>query len=207
MPDPRNPKSWRPRHARILAFLGLFCLTTADIASFFGGTTVEVRERQASRWLVTQRRRNRVRMVGIVQEKATGRPAYIYGRYAKQQELFHELAVGRFALVYREHWTFSRDAAVGKTVADAAMTNGGRKAWLEVDNAHKQTKAQYRAKWRLYSGVQDFVLVVCHTERRMQKVRSWSEPVREIALFTTFERLASEQDEPWIDFDGHSTEL
>lgn len=146
-------------------------------------------------------------MVGIIQEKKTGRPAYVYGRRSKQRELLHEVNVGRFALIYRDGWTFSRDAAVGKTEADAVMTRGGRRAWIEIDNAGKQTRSQYQHKWSLYAGVTDFVLVVCQSEKRMQQVRGWSAAVRETALFTTFERLASSAAEPWIDYDGHTAEL
>ncbi|HYH66531.1 MAG TPA: hypothetical protein VD866_17690 [Urbifossiella sp.] len=161
---------------------------------------------------MTQRKRRKVRMLGIVQRRGRGRPEYVYGRRCKLRELEHEVRVTDVALMYRDLWTFTRDEEVGegktKTIPDAGMTNGRKRAWLEVDNLGKQSRKQYAVKWAAYSCVGDFVLVVCTSEKRMQQVRSWCPAaLHDRVLLTTFDRLASDAAEPWIDCAGEPAEL
>ena len=75
---------------------------------------------------------------------------------------------------------------------------------LEVDNSGKMTAKQMEAKWKRYSGVDGFILVVAVTEARMQRLRRGAELVKDIALFTTFDRLRKVA-EPLIDFWGITT--
>src|SRR5438874_429267 len=93
VPDARNPAAWRGQHARLFDFAARHTFTTAQLAHFFAGGTLETRRKYASRWLVKQRRRKRIRVIGIVQRRDTGRPEIAYGRFAKYDQIEHEIFV------------------------------------------------------------------------------------------------------------------
>src|SRR5437660_178312 len=79
--DLRSPGVWRSRHAAIYDFLERHSATVEQIARrFFSGRTMATRKKKANRWLVKQRKRGRIRVVGIVQRRDTGRPEFTYGR-------------------------------------------------------------------------------------------------------------------------------
>ncbi len=98
-----------------------------------------------------------------------------------------------------------RNVAVGRTVADGMFTMCGNRFALEVDNAAKQSRRQYREKWEKYGPFDGFILVVCHTEKRMRSVIRWSDQQKEVCLFNTFARLRAGQ--PWIDWYGNTTTI
>lgn len=202
-----SPGVWRARNTAIFQFLEQHSATTEQIArGFFTGATMATRKKKASRWLVKQRWRHRVRLAGIVQRRDTGRPELVYGRLCKQDQLEHEVRIADLALRYQD-WPFVRGVKVGKTEADALMVRDGRRCYIEVDNSGKMTTKQMHAKWTRYEGVEGFILVVAVTEARMQKLRKDAELVKDIALFTTFDRLESNTPEPWIDWYGHTVRV
>lgn len=147
-------------------------------------------------------------MIGIVQRRDTGRPELVYGRWCKHDVLEHEVRVTDFALLFPDS-PLSRDAAVGKTEADAVMVRREQTCFVEIDNSGKMTAKQMEAKWRRYRAaeMQDaFILVVARTEARMQKLRKGAELVKELAFFTTFDRLRSNP-KPWLDWHGNAERL
>lgn len=199
--DPRAPGVWRLRNAAIFAFLARHSATTDQIARrFFPGRTLETRKKKASRWLVRQRRRGRVRVIGVVQRRETGRPEIVYGRRCPQDQIEHEVRVAETELLLGTE--LQREAKAGRTQADAVMVREGRTCFIEVDNSGNMTAAQMRAKWRRYEGVDGFILVIAVTEGRMQRLRKGADLVKDAALFTTFERLRSGMPEPWVDWYG-----
>jgi hypothetical protein len=168
---------------------------------------METRKKRAHRWLVRQRRRKRIRVVGVVQRRDTGRPELLYGRPFPRGMEEHEVRVTDLALYFLKY-PFSREAKVGRTHADAVMTlEGGRRCFIEVDNSENMTAKQMTAKWRRYEGTEGDILVVCVTEGRMQRLRAGAELVKDRALFTTFARLQSAMTEPWVDWFGNTVRL
>ncbi len=148
-------------------------------------------------------------MVAIVQREPKGRPAIVYGKPCSQREILHELYVTDFSRIYRD-WDYSREARVGETMADALMTKDNQCALLELDCSGKLTKKQYEQKWESYRRCRSRLLVIAMNEPRMQRIRSWSKAVRNIALFTTFERLLADENEVaerWVVCAVNSTQI
>src|SRR5687768_9301122 len=99
--DLRAPGVWRPKHAAIYEFLRRHSATTEQIArGFFTGRTLATRFKKASRWLVRQRKRRRIQVIGIVQRRDTGRPEIVYGRRCQLDQIEHEVRVADFALLF-----------------------------------------------------------------------------------------------------------
>jgi hypothetical protein len=129
----------------------------------------------------------------------------VYGRRCRPSEVDHELAVADVALHFRAH-PFSRDAAAGAATADGVFTIDGRRCYLELDHSGHMDRRQMAAKWRRYPRDLDaFILVVAMTEARMERLRQWCEPVKDVALFTTLERLRAGR--PWVDGYGNTVTI
>lgn len=148
------------------------------------------------------RKRKRIRMVGLVQRRDTGRPEVVYGRRCPQDELEHEVRVADLELILKTK--IIRGVKVGRTEPDGMTIRGGQRCFIEIDNSGKMTvKKQMEAKWKRYENVDGFILVVAVTEARMQRIRKGAERVKELAFFTTCERLRT-MAQPWIDWHGNS---
>src|SRR4051812_22432742 len=80
--DLRYPTNWRRRDAALFALLAALVFTTAQLARFFPGGAVGARKK-AAKWLCRHRKRGRVRVVGVVQRRDTGRPEVCHGRRCK----------------------------------------------------------------------------------------------------------------------------
>ena len=204
--DLRFARNWRLRNAALYDFLKRHNATIEQIArGFFPGRTMATRKKRASRWLAKQRRRGRVRVVGVVQRRDTGRPEIVYGKKCSPERLAHEVAVAELELLLDVE--LMREAKVGRTQADAVAIISKRKWFMEVDNSAKMTAKQMQAKWERYQGVTDYILVVAMTESRMQRLRKGAERVKTIAMFSTFDRLRSGVPEPLVDWYGKAAPL
>ncbi len=199
MPDLRKAGIWRPRNAAVFDFLRRHSATVGLLVEFFGGRTLGTRKKKAYRWICKQRKRGRVRVIGVAQRRDTGRPEIVYGRRAPRDKLEHELRVAEFALFFKDS-PMERGLKVGRAEPDGIMVIDGRRCAVEVDNSAKMSAKQMQAKWKRYEGAREFILVVAVLEERMQRLRRGAELVKDQALFTTFERLA--KGEPWVDFAG-----
>jgi hypothetical protein len=145
-----------------------------------------------------------MRVIGVVQRRESGRPEIVYGRRCPLDMIEHEVRVTDLALLFPDS-LFARGVKVGRTEADAVMMRNDQRCYIEVDNSGKMTQKQMQAKWKRYEGVTGFILVIAVTESRMERLRKGAEAVKNIALFTTFERLHSGKNEPWIDWYGQTT--
>ena len=133
--DLRTPRVWRPRDANIFDFLRRHTATCEQLARlFFSGATLPTRKKKANRWLVRQRKRRRIQVVGFVMRRDTGRPETAYGRRCKLDDLEHEVRLTDFALRYPES-PIERDAKVGRTEADGVITRSGQRCFIEIDNS------------------------------------------------------------------------
>jgi len=205
--DIRAPGVWRPKHAARFEFLKRHSATAAQLAQgFFTGRTLETKKRKARRWIAKHRGRKRITVIGIVQRRDTGRPEVVYGRRCKQDQIEHEVRVTDFALIFKDS-PISRDAKAGRTEADGIMIRDGDRCYIEIDNSGKMTARQMESKWQRYQGVVGYILVVAVTESRMQRLRKGADLVKDIALFTTFERLGSELSEAWTDWYGNTVRI
>lgn len=145
-----------------------------------------------------------MRVVGVVQRKDTGRPEVVYGRPCRQCQLEHEVRVADVAVHFHGR-PFGRDAKVGTTEADGLLIHDGRRCYVEVDNSGHMSAKQMAAKWRRYGAVDGFILVVCRTEGRLERLRAGAELVKDSALFATFERLRAGK--PWVDWYGNTVAI
>jgi hypothetical protein len=100
---------------------------------------------------------------------------------------------------------FEREVRVGETTTDGLFTRDGHRFAVEVDNAGKQSRRQYREKWARLGRFDGFVLVLCHTAARMKSLVRWAESQKEVCLFNTFARLRAGQ--PWTDWTGATAEV
>ncbi len=100
-----------------------------------------------------------------------------------------------------------REFPFGKAIADLAFELDGDVYAVEIDNGHKQSKKQYEAKMKNYAQAKfdGFLLVLCHTDKRMKSLVKWCEPLKKVCLFSTFTKLAA--GEPWVDWFGGTVEV
>ena len=133
----------------------------------------------------------------------------MFGRRCPADKIDHEVAVTKFALLFR-NGEFSRGEKVGRAEPDLTMIWEGRRCFVEIDHSEHMSEKQMNEKWNLYgSEIDGFVLIVCRTEGRLKRLIQGVEraAVKEVALFTTFDRLTSGMAEPWIDADGNSVRI
>src|SRR5262245_41231199 len=117
MADLRPPRVRREQNRARFAFAAHHRFTTEQLAwGFFPGGSFATRKKKASRWLVKMRKRGRVRVVGVVQRRDTGRPELVYGPWCRQDQLEHEIRRTDFFLLFIDA-LFVDDVKVGKTEA------------------------------------------------------------------------------------------
>jgi hypothetical protein len=140
----------------------------------------------------------------------SGRPENVYcnGWKPKYDQLRHELLLTDFLLGYPEVDTLRGWAVNRRLRPDAEMTLGDYFYYVELDTG-EQSYAQVRRRQARYAGVEDYVLYVTTTGKRLDGLRRQAhEAVKRIALFTT---LADAQREPhgeiWTDCLGEKTAI
>lgn len=143
-------------------------------------------------------------MIGVVQRRETGRPEHAYSqRRCPPDEIEHELRVTDVALHFADAPP-SRGETVNRATPDLILRIAGRRCYVEVDNSQKMTAQMMKLKWERYGTLSDreFILVVCHTAGRLERLRTGAEAVKDWALFTTFDRLRA--GDPWVDWYGNT---
>jgi hypothetical protein len=140
----------------------------------------------------------------------TGRPERVYcnGWKPKCDQLRHELLLTDFLLLYPEADTLRGWAVNRRLRPDAEMTLAGYFYRIELDTG-EQTFAQVRRRQARYAGIEDYLLYVTLTEKRLEGLRRHAhEAVKRIAMFTT---LAGAQRDPhgeiWIDCLGEKAAI
>jgi hypothetical protein len=132
----------------------------------------------------------------------SGRPENVFcnGWKPKYDQLRHELLLTDFLLGYPEADPLRGWAVNRRLRPDAEMTLGDYFYYVELDTG-EQTHAQVRRRQARYAGVEDYVLYVTLSPKRLDGLRrNAHDAVKSIALFTT---LADAQRDPhgeiWID--------
>ncbi len=148
-----------------------------------------------------------IRTPGMVLLKGTGRPQLIFGGVqVKHGMLEHEVLITEVRLHFLKY-RFQRSVPIGKTIADAMLDKEGTRFFIEVDMGGMDCK-QMNAKWMRYGDLRkDFILVFCRTEGRLKRLKQGAHRVKDVALFSTFDRLKSGNHEPWEDCHGRATNL
>ena len=141
--------------------------------------------------------------------KSAGRPeiAYCNSWKPKSDQLRHEVWLTDFLVCYPEA-EIVRGWRVDRRIRpDADMTLRGRKFYVELDTG-EQSYPRVCDRQVAYAGVQDFLLYVTLSERRMAGLISHADSVKGIALFTTLNRV---QQDPhgriWIDCFGRTAAI
>lgn len=144
-------------------------------------------------------------MRGVIRLRETGRPELVYGQPCPEERLEHEVWVTEAELLLEGR--FLRNASIGKTTADALLIRDGIRFYVEVDNETEIAK-QLRQKWLRYGDLDGYILVICHTKRRLRRLLESAELVKDVALFSRFRWLGSPRvREPWIDWYGKRTRI
>jgi hypothetical protein len=140
----------------------------------------------------------------------SGAPEKIYcnGWKPKCDQLYHEVLLTDFLLGYPAADTLRGWAVNRRLRPDAEMTLDDYFYYVELDTG-EETYAQVRRHQARYAGVEDYVLYVTLTAKRVEGLRRHAhEAVRRIALFTT---LADAKRDPrgeiWIDCQGERTAI
>lgn len=200
---------WQERDRDIIDLVSEHPATAEQVARiyFTGGTPKpETARKKANRRLNRLARRRKIRALGLVLLKGTGRPQIVYGgRKIKLGMLEHEVLITELRLFFFPH-AFERSVPIGKTTADALLTKDQTRFWIELDT-NRMDARQMRAKWMRYGACQDFILIVCQSEKRLKRLKESAERVKHIALFTTMNRLKLGRNEPWEDCEGKTTNV
>ena len=142
--------------------------------------------------------------------KKTGHPETVYcnGWKPKSDHLRHELLLTDFLLCYPE-FAVVRGWLVNQRIRpDAEMRNGETKLNVELDTGKQTYRMVQRRQKEAYADEQDLLLYVTLTERRMAGLIQHSEAVKDIALFTTLERVQADPDgEIWVDWFGGTSAI
>jgi hypothetical protein len=140
----------------------------------------------------------------------SGRPENVFcnGWKPKYDQLRHELLLTDFLLGYPEGDTLRGWAVSRRLRPDAEMTLGEYFYYVELDTC-EQSYAQVRRRQARYAGVEDYLLYVTTSQKRLEGLRRHAhEAVKKIALFTTLDEA---QRDPhgaiWIDCLGEKTSI
>lgn len=201
---------WQERDRGIVELVSEHPATAEQVARlyFSSGTPgkPETSRKKANRRLNRLARRRKIRAIGLVLLKGTGRPQIVYGgRKIKLGMLEHEVLITELRLHFFPH-PFERSVPIGKTTADALLFKDQTKFWIELDT-NRMDQRQMRAKWLRYGNCQDFILIVCQSEKRLKRLKESAQQVKHIALFTTMNRLKLGRDKPWEDCEGKATNV
>lgn len=167
-------------------------------------------EKACYRRLDTLRERGLLRLIGEVMIGDTGRPEKVFcnGWKPKQDHLRHEVLLTDFLLLYPEAEVV-RGWSVDKRVRpDAEMTLFGRRFFVELDTGEQSYAQVQRRQRQAYADVQDFLLYVTMSERRLEGLLTHADQVKGIALFTTLDKAKSDPRGPiWVDGFGETAAL
>ncbi|MCA9075848.1 MAG: hypothetical protein KDA93_12495 [Planctomycetaceae bacterium] len=133
--------------------------------------------------------------------------AYCNGWKPKRDQLRHEILTTDFLLGYP-----SADVVRGWDVdphirPDATMQLDGITYHIETDTGSESFR-RIRKRQKVYAHVDDFVLYVTLSERRLQGLMQHSQQIQRIALFTTLERAISDpRGKIWQDCHGKAASI
>lgn len=135
----------------------------------------------------------------------SGRPDKIYCNSwkPKYDQLRHELLLTDFLLNYPEGDVLRGWAVNRRLRPDAELTLGDYFYYVEMDTG-EQSYTQVRRRQSRYSGVEEFLLYVTLTARRLEGLRKNAHAaVKQIAMFTTLdEAIRDPRGQIWIDCQG-----
>jgi hypothetical protein len=196
--------TWRDRDAALIQLATRHVCRSKHFFRFFTSPQA------AYRRIEKLRDQGLLRLVATLVVSDSGRPEHIFcnGWKPKYDQLRHELLLTDVLLSYPEADTLRGWAVNRRLRPDAEMTLDGYFYFVELDTG-EQSYAQVRRRQARYSGIQDFVLYVTLSQKRLEGlVRHAHEAVKKIALFTTLDQvLATPHGEIWVDCFGQKTSI
>jgi hypothetical protein len=196
--------TWRERDAELIRLATRHVCRTRHFFRYF--TSPQAAYRRAEKL----RRQGQLRLVATIVIGDAGRPENVYcnSYKPKYDQLRHELLLTDFLLCYPEADTLRGWAVNRRVRPDAQITLADYFYYIELDTG-EQSHAQVRRRQARYAGVEDFVLYVTLSPRRLEGLRRHAhEAVRSIALFTTLDEVQRDPHGPvWIDVHGERTAI
>lgn len=176
---------WRDRDRELLDRLRIHPCTIQEVLDIFPSYDTALQR------LRKLRKRGKVRLVGRVQLKETGRPRDVYcGWHPKADTLLHELLLTRFLLKFPSQ-SIRRKNLEPFNHPDAEILIGETRYYVELDTgtmSHKQIEQRFDE----YRGALGTILWVTLSEERLQGLRAKAGPIKDIILFTTLDRFLSD---------------
>jgi hypothetical protein len=195
----------RARDARIEWLLATHPVTAAMLSAI-GWFSTPAKARKRLRRLASKRR---IRLVGTV-SRTLGRPEHVYcrGWRPKVDSLLHEVELTEFCLRLNAEQIGRGPRTTDQIIRpDAEARINGRVYYIEWDRGTMGT-SQIARRFRLYEAFPHFVLWVCPTVERRDRLREMAARLRHCALFTTrAEALRSPHEIVWWDFQGERVAL
>ncbi len=153
-----------------------------------------VSQRATGAWMARQEAAGTLKLVGLAKDANGSRRVRVFcnGWNPKEDNLNHELIGTRIRLLYLKY-EFVRGHRVGEYYADMRMQDD-RYVWdFEIDCGTMKRK-RVESRWRKYCDCTHDVLIVAaprkgNPEARLRQLMSWSQDIKDIAFFTTLERL------------------
>jgi hypothetical protein len=152
--------------------------------------------------------KQQIRLVGTVC-RSRGRPEHVFcGWRPKLDDLLHEVELTELCFrLDAGRIVRGPNATDERLRPDAEIWINGQRYYLELDRG-TMSLAQILGRFAIYEGCPHFVLWVCSSEERMERMRQHAERLRTTALFTIFrEALASPHAAIWRDFRGETAAL
>lgn len=181
--DPHRPRrTLRLRDARVEWLLSMHPVTADILVSFLGWFPSKAK---ALRRLNRLAAKGRIRLVGTVQRRPTGRPEHVFCRYRPWAALLHEVELTEFCLRLDAGEILRGPHLRDNTIRpDAVATINGQAFYVEWDRG-SMAKGQMAQRFRLYEGFPDYVLWICPDVERRDQLRTQAAALRHNALFTT----------------------
>ena len=133
--------------------------------------------------------------------------AFCNGWKPKRDQLRHEILTTDFLLGYPTAEIVRGWDVDPHIRPDATMQLDGITYHIETDTGSESFR-RIEKRQKVYSHVNDFVLYVALSERRLQGLIRHSQQIQRIALFTTLERaIADPRGEIWQDCDGRTASI
>lgn len=186
-----------------MELLLILCCT----ASMLVARGVYPSRRVANRRLATLHRRGKIKRVGLVQLKDTGRPEYLYYcRNMKVDNAQHNAELARLLMVFVGWVEVLTGPDVDQTLfPDATLIySNGQKFHIEWDTGSMTYRQVIEQRWEKYKDTNDIVLWISSTETRRNGFisRAKDHPINRVMLFATYDDALQPFSDIWYTFDG-----
>lgn len=168
---------------------------------------LSLNEDTASHKTLSLEKKEKIKVVGMIQAKGTGRPKKLFGtRAIKTDQAEHEHRITWVRVSYPKA-AFVRGTAVDPQYRADAEMQLEEFYMVEVDRGTESAE-QVQKRFQVYAAYEGFVLWIAPDAKRREFMRKLAEPVAHNALFSTLpEVIESPFGNHWLDYYGQSASI